>query len=205
MGKQKEHIKSTSDDSYAEGLVSRQSAWWKKFFNVQLPYKWNINRLQLGFVLDVGCGIGRNLLHLNGNGIGVDHNPLSIKICLERGLKAFLVNDFLNTEYCKPEHFDSILLAHVAEHLEPAEFEGIIKAYLPYLKKGGKLVIITPQESGYKIDNTHVKFVDFKVVDSIFKEFGLETIKQYSFPFPRFVGKVFPYNEFVSVARKQII
>jgi len=204
MDKQKEHIKSTSDDSYAEGLVNRQSAWWKKFFNVQLPYKWNINRLQLGFVLDVGCGIGRNLLHLNGNGIGVDHNPLSIKICADRGLKAFLVDDFLKTDYCKPEYFDSILLAHVAEHLKPEEFEGILKAYLPYLKKGGKLVVITPQESGYKIDNTHVKFVDFKVVDSIFKEFSLETVKQYSFPFPRFVGKVFPYNEFVSVAKKPI-
>ena len=204
MDSQKENLKLTSNDSYAEGLVNRQSAWWKKFFNVQLPYKWNINRLQLGFVLDVGCGIGRNLLHLKRNGIGVDHNPLSIKICSDRGLKAFLVDDFLKTDYCKLEYFDSILLAHVAEHLKPEEFDGILKAYLPYLKKGGQLVVITPQESGYKIDNTHVKFVDFKVVEGIFREFGLETIKQYSFPFPRFVGKVFPYNEFVNVARKPI-
>ena len=31
---------------------------------------------------------------------------------------------------------------------------------------------------------------------------GLTVEKQYSFPFPRFAGKVFTYNEFVTVARK---
>jgi SAM-dependent methyltransferase len=200
MNTQKEKL--TSDDSYAEGLVYRQSAWWKKLLNVQLPYKWNINRLELGFVLDVGCGIGRNLLHLNGNGIGVDHNPLSIKISKERGLKAFLVEDFMKSQYCKPENFDSILIAHVAEHLTTEEFDGILKEYLPYLKKGGKIVVITPQESGFKIDSTHVKFVDFKVIARVFEQFGLEKTKQYSFPFPRIIGKVFPYNEFVNVGTK---
>jgi len=26
-------------------------------------------------------------------------------------------------------------------------------------------------------------------------------VRQYSFPFPRFAGKAFPYNEFVTLAR----
>jgi hypothetical protein len=31
---------------------------------------------------------------------------------------------------------------------------------------------------------------------------GLGVARQYSFPLPRFAGKVFTYNEFVTVARK---
>jgi hypothetical protein len=31
---------------------------------------------------------------------------------------------------------------------------------------------------------------------------GLEVEKNYSFPFPRIAGRVFPYNEFCLVARK---
>jgi hypothetical protein len=31
---------------------------------------------------------------------------------------------------------------------------------------------------------------------------GLSVRRQYSFPFPRFAGRAFTYNEFVTVARK---
>jgi SAM-dependent methyltransferase len=194
--------KPTSEKSYAEGLISRQSAWWKKFFNVQLPYKWNINRLKPGFVLDVGCGIGRNLLHLDGKGIGVDHNPLSVDICRQRGLKAYTVDEFNASEYHIAGKFDSILLAHVAEHMRADEFVALLKEYLPMLKADGRVIVITPQEYGYKTDDTHVQFMDFEAVDRVFSEVGLQTEKQYSFPFPRLAGKLFQYNEFVSVARK---
>lgn len=192
----------TREKSYAEGLVSRQSAWWKKLFNVQLPYKWNIRRLNPGFVLDIGCGIGRNLLHLNGNGVGVDHNPDSIAICRLRGLSAFTVEEFSASSYCTPGHFDSLLLAHVAEHMTETAFQQLLEVYLPLLKKGGKIIVITPQEFGYKTDDTHVQFMDFAKVAQVFSTLSLTTIRQYSFPFPRFTGKWFPYNEFVNVAVK---
>jgi hypothetical protein len=38
---------------------------------------------------DVGCGLGRNLGHLDGNGVGVDHNAESVAIAQSRGLRAF--------------------------------------------------------------------------------------------------------------------
>lgn len=195
-------IAPTSEKSYAEGLVNRQSAWWKKFFNVQLPYKWNIRRLKPGFVLDIGCGIGRNLLHLDGNGMGVDHNPVSVAICRERGLRAFTVDEFQASSHHVPGHFDSILLAHVAEHMANDEFKALLSTYLPLLKEGGKVIVITPQEYGYKTDDTHVEFTDFKKVEAVFSALSLQTLKQYSFPFPRFAGRLFQYNEFVSVALK---
>ena len=193
---------STSDKSYTEGLIYRQSAWWKKLLNVQLPYKWNILSLNPGFVLDVGCGIGRNLLHLNGHGVGVDHNERSVEVCRQRGLSAYTVDEFLKSSLNVPERFESILLAHVVEHMTEPEFVHLLNVYLPLLKKGGKVIVITPQEYGYKTDDTHVEFVDFDAVARVFSKVGLKVCRQYSFPFPRFAGRYFQYNEFVSIALK---
>jgi SAM-dependent methyltransferase len=194
--------KPTNKKDYTDGLISRQSTWWKKFFNVQLPYKYNINRLKPGFVLDIGCGIGRNLLHLNGNGVGVDHNPTSVEVSKSRGLTAYIVDDFLISPYNEPETFDSMLLAHVAEHMTGDDFTGLVKQYAPLLKKQGSIIVITPQEKGFRSDDTHVQFMDFLTVKELLKQAGFDIIDQYSFPFPRIIGHFFNFNEFVSVAKK---
>jgi SAM-dependent methyltransferase len=194
--------KPTNEKDYTEGLLYRQSAWWKKFLNVQYPYKYNIQSLKPGFVLDIGCGIGRNLLHLNGNGIGVDHNPTSIEVSKSRGLKAYTVDDFLKSSYNKPETFDSILLAHVAEHMTGDDFIALLKQYIHLLKKDGRIIVITPQEKGFKSDDTHVQFMDFVTVKNLLKQIGFNTTRQYSFPFPRVIGYFFKFNEFVSVAKR---
>jgi len=66
--------RSSLTSAYADRLESRAASRWRKYLGVQLPYRWNLRRLRLGFVLDVGCGVGRNLAHLDGNGVGVDPN-----------------------------------------------------------------------------------------------------------------------------------
>ncbi|RZJ89416.1 MAG: methyltransferase type 11, partial [Chryseobacterium sp.] len=53
-------IPGTSEADYTESLLSRQSVWWKKLLDVQAPYRWHIRSIRPGYVLDVGCGIGRN-------------------------------------------------------------------------------------------------------------------------------------------------
>ena len=45
-------------------------------------------------VLDVGCGIGRNLHHLDGNGVGVDLNPHSVQVARQQGLTAYTTDEF---------------------------------------------------------------------------------------------------------------
>ena len=195
--------KPTNEKNYTEGLLHRQSAWWKQFFNVQYPYKRNIQSLKPGFVLDVGCGIGRNLLHLDGNGIGVDHNPTSIEVSQSRGLEAYTVDDFLRSHYNKPGTFDSILLAHVAEHMIGDDFVLVLQQYIHLLKYEGKIIIITPQEKGFKSDDTHVQFMDFDTIKKLLLRVGFKTIKQYSFPFFKFIGHFFKYNEFITIAIKQ--
>jgi len=52
----------TTDRDYTERLGKLTGAGWKQRLDVQRPYRWNLRRLtEDRRVLDVGCGIGRNL------------------------------------------------------------------------------------------------------------------------------------------------
>lgn len=192
----------TESHEYAQRLERLEGAWWKRALDVQRPYRWNLRRLQPGFVLDVGCGIGRNLSHLDGLGVGVDHNPASVATCRERGLTACTADEFAGSDYARPGAFDSLLCSHVVEHMTAAEARGLIAAYLPYVKDTGRVILITPQERGFASDATHVEFADFAYLEALAAASGLRVDTRRSFPFPRVVGKVFTYNEFVVVARR---
>ena len=175
---------------------------WKRALDVQAPYRWNIRRLLGGrHVLDVGCGIGRNLEHLGANGVGVDHNPTSVDVCRQRGLIAFSTEEFGDTEYAKPGRFDGLLAAHLIEHMPREEAVKVIDSYLEYLAPGAHVVFICPQERGYRTDATHVAFTDFEGLTDIAVQLGLTVVNQLSFPLPRSAGKVFPYNEFVLLSK----
>lgn len=191
---------STEGPEYTARLARLEQAKWKRLINAQAPYRWNIRRLHPGFTLDVGCGLGRNLAHLDGQGIGVDHNPDSIATVRAKGFIGFTVEEFFQSEYAKPGTFDSILVAHVVEHMVESDALAIVGSYLPFLKPGGKVIFITPQERGYATDATHVRFVGFPEQSELAKELNLTIQRQFSFPFPRAVGKIFPYNEFVCVS-----
>ena len=193
---------STLAIEYARRLQRLDASWWRRLLNVQAPYRWNIRRLELGRTLDVGCGIGRNLAHLDGNGVGVDHNSESVRIARERGFTAFTVSQFARSEFAVPGAFDSLLFAHVLEHMDEAEGSALLGEYLPYLAPGGKACFITPQERGYRTDETHVRFVDFDALRGLVEGAGLQPERSFSFPFPRTLGTMFPYNEFVVVAAK---
>ena len=193
----------TQGDDYTRRLVALQSSWWKRFFHVQAPYRWNLRRLHLGLSLELGCGIGRNLLNLDGNGIGVDHNPASVQTARDRGLLAFTPEEFSRSEFCRPHAFDSMLLSHLIEHMTEAEAVQLAGEYIRYIRPGGRLVVITPQEVGYRSDASHVRFADFEANAALCKALGSTIERQFSFPFPRFVGRIFIYNEFVTVAQVQ--
>ena len=192
----------TAGADYARRLARLEFANWKQRIDVQAPYRWNVRRLNLGRVLDVGCGIGRNLAHLDGNGIGVDHNSASVAVARQRGLTAYTTEEFRRSAHARPDAFDSLLFAHLAEHVSREVFLDIVREYLPHLRANGRVVLICPQEKGWRTDPTHVRFVDFTDLLGTCAELDLHVERQYSFPFPRSAGKVFPYNEFVVVARR---
>lgn len=193
----------TRDATYTERLTRLEGVRWKRLLDVQAPYRRNLRRLGLGFTLDVGCGLGRNLVNLRGNGVGVDHNAESVRAASARGLTAYTPEEFLRSSYAIEGRFDSLLLAHVAEHMPEPDAVSLLRSYLRYVRSGGRVVVICPQEKGYTTDPTHVRFLDLQAMRSLCEQVGTSVQRSYSFPFPRFAGKVFPYNEFVVVARRE--
>jgi 2-polyprenyl-3-methyl-5-hydroxy-6-metoxy-1,4-benzoquinol methylase len=180
-------------DAYAQRLKRLQTPLWKRVLDVQAPYRWNLRRLEPGRTLDVGCGVGRNLAHLDGDGVGVDPNAACVAEARARGFEAYAPDDLPAGD------FDSILIAHVLEHLEDPI--ALVRDYLPRLRPGGQLILITPQELGYASDATHVRFLDFEALREMVGAVGLQVEQEFSFPFPRWAGPLFKYNEFVLTAR----
>ena len=192
---------STAGESYTDRLATLESSGLRRFIPVQAPYRAHLRSLKLGRTLDIGCGLGRNLLHIGGNGVGVDHNPHSIATCRARGLTAYTPDEFAASGDSKPGSFDSLLIAHVLEHLDEATSAEMVKSYLPYVRPLGRVVFITPQESGFASDATHIRWVDFDVLRRTAEDAGVSVRRNYSFPLPRFTGKLFRYNEFVQIGQ----
>jgi SAM-dependent methyltransferase len=193
--------RSTAEAAYADRLARLGTKRWKQLFHVQAPYRWNLQRRHLGFVLDVGSGMGRNLAHLDGHGVGVDHNEACVAACRAAGLTAFTPEEFVASPHAQPDRFDALLVAHVLEHLSEDDGVALLRTYLPYVKRGGRAVLITPQEAGQRTDATHVRFVDAPALRALAAASGLAVERVSSFPFPRAIGRVFPYNESVALCR----
>lgn len=200
-----------ADSGYADRLETLTQKKWKVLLDVQRPYRWNIKRLNPGKTLDIGCGVGRHLAHLPDGSVGLDFNEHSIAKAKSSGCEAYVPEDFFSEEKYrdKEPRFDSVLLSHVLEHLTLEESHTVISTYLPYLKKGGKVIAICPQEKGYATPprghargEDHVTFLDAEGIGKIMKNLGLGIKAAYSFPFPRRMGRIFRHNETVVVGEK---
>ena len=191
----------TASAAYTERLNQRSGARWKQVLDVQAPYRWNLRRI-LGErrTLDVGCGIGRILRTLPAGSLGVDHNATSVQQCRAAGLSAMTTDEFLAEDPAERGGFDGMLAAHLVEHLPADGAKDVLAPYLPYLAPAAKIVLICPQERGFASDPTHTVFTDQSRLGELSRQLGLRVEKQFSFPLPRFAGKVFTYNEFVTVA-----
>ena len=194
----------TKNEEYTRLLLDR-SVWWKRILDVQRPYRIHLQRLNLGSVLEIGCGIGRNLINLGkaNRSVGIDHNPNSVAVAVSRGLVAFTPEQFLSSHYAQPSSFDSLLVSHVAEHMERDAIVSLLNEYLVYLRSGARVVIITPQEAGYRADPTHMEFMGFDRLVQVLQKARLTVLTHYSFPLPRLFGKLFKYNEFVVIGQKE--
>ncbi|MGH8947371.1 MAG: class I SAM-dependent methyltransferase, partial [Acidimicrobiia bacterium] len=192
----------SADREYTARLEKQTGKGWKRLLGVQAPYRRHIRKVVEGRVLDVGCGIGRNLQHLDGNGVGVDLNPHSIEVARSHGLTAYTSDEFAAGPDATMGGYDSLLFAHVLEHMTPEEASSLLGVYLPYLGNGGRVIVIVPQEAGFRSDPTHVTFLDLDDLMQIEGDHDLVREAGYSFPLPRSAGRVFTHNETVALSRK---
>jgi SAM-dependent methyltransferase len=185
----------TDTAAYADHLEAVQGQRWKRF--APNPYRWFLRRRRLGFTLDLGAGLGRSLGYIDGNGVGVDHNPEAVRRCRQRGFSAFTPEEFHASAYARPGRFDALLVAHVLEHNPPAGAAALLDAWLPFVRSGGRALLITPQEKGFAAEDTHVWFADTEALSRLCVDAGLLVRSTWSFPLPRWAGPRFAYNEFV--------
>ena len=192
----------TSGQDYTERLQANSGATWKRWLNVQAPYRWNLRRQDLGRTLDVGCGIGRNLAQLPAGSLGVDHNETSVAAARAAGLDAVTNTEWGLSGMAESAAFDSLLFAHVIEHMTYDDAVLLVLSYLGALQSGGKVFFICPQERGYASDPTHLSWTTGGDLEQLSRDVGLRPSPSRSFPGPRVVGRIFTYNEFNVMARK---
>lgn len=192
----------TRSEAYIRQLMSNESVFWKRALHVQAPYLWNLKRFRLGRTLDIGCGIGRNLMGLVAGSVGIDHNSFAVEVCRRKGFEAYTPQGFARIYGPTNEKFDALLFSHVLEHMSFMDASALVGEYAPYLKQRSKMLFITPQEAGFKRDASHVEFMDFKKLKSLLEAHRFSPASAISFPFPRPVGYLFPYNEFVVLGER---
>ncbi|MBF0244644.1 MAG: class I SAM-dependent methyltransferase [Planctomycetes bacterium] len=194
----------TRSGAYCTRLCRKSGATWKSWLGVQRPYRWMIRRVATGRILDLGCGIGRNLAHLDGRAVGVDHNPHSVLLARSRGHQAFTPEEFRNTEYAQGGLFDGLLLAHVLEHMSYEEGQALVTAYRSQLRPQGRLILIVPQSRGFRSDPTHRLFYDALRLTALARFCGFQPDRSFSFPLPWWAGGLFTHNETYLVATRSV-
>ena len=185
---------------YAARLERLGAARWRRWLDVQAPYRWQLRRLGLGRTLDLGCGIGRHLVHLPAGSVGIDPNPHAVAAARRRGCEAYGPEEFRASPRAR-ETFDTLLVAHVLEHLPEGEAAPLLAAHLRFLHPGARVLLVTPQEAGFRSDPSHRTFLDFDALRELLDALGCAAERAFSFPLPRGFGRVFPHNEFVVVGR----
>jgi len=94
-------------------------------------------------ILDVGCGVGDNIMRLKKRGydnvVGVDISSEMIVSAKSRGCeKVFLVDDLDDRDY------DVLLFSHVLEHVPYHNIQEFLEFYFSLAKKEALVVILMP-------------------------------------------------------------
>jgi len=109
-------------------------------------------------VLDIGCGRGEFLELMRDAGIsarGIDLSRESVDLCRTKGLKAEQADLFAYLAAQPDASFDGIFCAQVVEHLAPAQIPEMIRLTARALRRGGVLIIETPNPECLAIFATH--------------------------------------------------
>jgi 2-polyprenyl-3-methyl-5-hydroxy-6-metoxy-1,4-benzoquinol methylase len=159
----------------------------KNKFDFGILYLKNIKE---GKVLDFGCGNGWTLDNLKNGGwdcYGLDFDSKAVEHCKSKGLKVSL-GDIPSQNY-PDDYFDAITINHVIEHVH--EVDELLLNCFKKLKKGGKLVIATPNVENwqhkfygqywFQLDPPrHLHLFTIGNLETIVKRNGFSVLKSFS-------------------------
>lgn len=106
-------------------------------------YVLELDASERGRLLDIGCGNGHLISRLQKYGWqveGIDFDEQAVAYCQSKGLNV-KVGDLQSQQY-PDDTFDILTLNHVIEHI--SDTEALLSECFRILKKGGSLVIATP-------------------------------------------------------------
>ena len=134
--------------------------------------------------------------------MGVEYNEASVAFCKERGLDVIhydgFADDWALSFLPKKRTFESMVISHVLEHLdEPVRVLGRLLAAARGLGVERVLVIV-PGRAGYRIDATHVTFVDQQMLalPELTVDTGFQLTHTVYYPGDwRSLGEVFAHHE----------
>jgi 2-polyprenyl-3-methyl-5-hydroxy-6-metoxy-1,4-benzoquinol methylase len=108
-----------------------------------------LHKIQEGKILDFGCGNGTfldNMMQGGWQAYGLDFDIKAVNHCKSKGINAN-TGDIPSQNY--PDNFfDVITINHVIEHVH--EVDTLLADCFKVLKKGGKLVIATPNTESWQ-------------------------------------------------------
>lgn len=169
------------------GLLVYVMPLTKTKFDFSILY---LDAVKDGKILDYGCGNGALLDKMMVGGwqaYGLDVDPKAIDHCRTKGINAS-VGDIDSQNYLD-DFFDVITINHVIEHVH--EVDALFASCFRVLKKGGKLVIATPnteswqhnvyKENWLQLDPPrHLHIFNINNLEKVVKRNNLKIVKSFS-------------------------
>jgi SAM-dependent methyltransferase len=131
-------------------------------------------------ILDVGCGTGLLLEHLESRGtpIGIDYSSTALSFCSRRGPRPLVQAD--GARLPLPDaSVDAVTAIGVVEHL--ADDEGAVREWARVLKPGAPIVLLTSSYmwlwSGHDVSNHHQRRYTASSFRTLLEGAGLEVTK----------------------------
>ena len=129
-------------------------------------------------ILDIGCGLGRNLRALQQGGfcpVGVDVNADTLEQVRSEGFECYKPDD----PALENSVWDVLIMSHIIEHFDYQGMVKMVESYLRLLRPGGYLIIATPLiNSRFYEDFDHVKPYHPEAIHQVFGRRGSQVQSQ---------------------------
>jgi SAM-dependent methyltransferase len=172
----------TSSEEYKKHLEDKYLPGRDKYLH-WIFYPKLLRQFQEGEILDLGFGTGEFLKFLKlkkRECFGIDSNPYLTKLLQDQGFNVSL--DDITTLSTVKMQISNAITDNVLEHLDEEQILQVFSVLKTKMKKGGVLLVLVPQEKGYKRDPTHKTFVDHNLISRMCKKFDLKLDKYFFHP-----------------------